>query len=274
MKSSFEAETDDLIQVLRHRHVFAALTEEPLERRQLEERLGVSRATSHRYVRTLEELGIIEKIDGRFVLTDLGTDIAETVATFETEVGTRLRLAPMMDAVSGVDPPVDIEAFEAATVTSVERGDPFAPLTRFFSLAQDATTLRAINTCSIAPTYLEEFKERILDGMQTELIDRPGIIADIMQRYPEKCVQVCVSGNLTQWIHEERDALPFGLVHFDDCVGIGLFDGTNGTLATFIDTDDPAAVEWATVVYDQYRSDSIQLDSSTVNGLQEALAQF
>ena len=274
MKRSFEAETDDLIQVLRHRHVFAELAEEPLERRQLEERLGVSRATSHRYVRTLEELGFIVKVDGRYLLTDLGTDVAERVSTFETAVGARLKLAPMIATMDGVDPPVDIEAFEDATVTSVELGDPFAPLTRFFSLAQDATTLRGINTCSIAPTYLEEFKERILDGMQTELIDRPGIIEDIMKRYPEKCVQVCVSGNLTQWIHEERDALPFGLVHFDDCVGIGLFDGTKGTLSTFIDTDDPAAVEWATEVYDQYRSDSIQLDSSTVDGLQEALAQL
>ena len=273
MKNTFEARTDELIQVLRHRRVFAELQEEALERRQLEDRLSVSRATSHRYVRTLEELGLIEKTNGRFVLTDLGTDIAATVATFETEVSARLRLAPMVDVMRGVTPPVDIAAFEDATVTSVEHGDPFAPLTRFVSLVQETETLRGINTCRIAPTYMDEFQGRILDGMRTELIDLPQILEDIMERYPEKCVQVCVSENLTLWIHEDRDALPFGLVLFDDRVGIGLFDTTKGTLEAVIDTDDPAAIEWATAVYSQYQSESSHLKNFTKKGLQNAVAR-
>ena len=273
MKSSFEAETDDLIQVLRHRHVFSELREESLERRQLEERLGVSRATSHRYVRTLEELGLVERIDGRFFLTNMGDDIAGTVATFETEIGSRLRLAPMVDVMENVTPPVDVAAFEDATVTSVERGDPFAPLTRFISLVQETDTLLGINTCHIAPTYMGEFQGRILDGMETELIDGPRVLEDVMDRYPEKCVQVCVSENLTLWIHEVRNALPFGLVLFDDHVGIGLFDSAKGTLEAFIDTDEPSAVEWANVVYTQYKSESTELENFTKQGLQDALAR-
>jgi predicted transcriptional regulator len=273
MKNSFEAETDELIQVLRHRHVFAELQAEVLERRQLEDRLDVSRATSHRYVRTLEELGLIEKADGGFALTNLGTDIAATVATFETEVSARLRLAPMVDVMRNITPPVDIAAFEDATVTSVEHGDPFAPLTRFVSLVQVTETLRGINTCRIAPTYMDEFQGRILDGMQTELIDLPQILEDIMERYPEKCVQVCVSENLILWIHEDRDALPFGLVLFDDRVGIGIFDTTKGSLEAFIDTDEPAAREWATAVYDQYQSESSHLENFTKKGLQDAVTR-
>jgi len=273
MKNSFEAETDELVRVLRHRHVFAELREEALERRQLEDRLDVSRATSHRYVRTLEELGLAERTDGRFVLTDLGADVAAAVVTFETEVGTRLRLAPMMDVLRGVTPSVDVAAFENASVTKVEHGDPYAPLTRFVSLVQGTETLRGINTCRIAPTYMGEFQGRILDGMQTELNDTPVVLADVMEHYPEKCVQVCVSGNLTLWIHADRGALPFGLVLFDDRVGIGLFDGTKGTLEAFIDTDEPAAVEWASAVYDRYRSESSRLENFTKQGLDEAVAR-
>ncbi len=271
MKNSFEAETDELIRILRHRHVFAELQDGALERRQLEDRLSVSRATSHRYVRTLEELGLIAKTDGLYVLTDLGTDIAATVATFETEVGTRLRLAPMVELMRDVMPSVDIAAFEDATITSVEHGDPFAPLTRFVSLVQETETLRGINTCRIAPTYMDEFQERILDGMQTELIDLPRILADIMERYPEKCVQVCVSENLILWVHEDRDALPFGLVLFDDRVGIGLFDTTKGTLEAFIDTDNRAGIEWATAVYTRYQSESSHLENFTKTELQNAV---
>ena len=272
MKRSFEAETDDLVQVLRHRHVFAELREGALERRELEDRLDVSRATSHRYVRTLADLGFVEKTDGRYALTDLGADVAGTVATFEAEVGTRLRLAPMVDAVRGVSPPVDVTAFEDATVTTVDGGDPFAPLTRFVGLVQGTETLRGINTCRIAPTYMEEFQGRILEGMQTELVDGPRILEDIMERYPEKCVQVCVSGNLTLWIRGGSDPLPVGLVVFDDRVGVGLFDRTKGVLEAFIDTADPRAREWATAVYDRYQSESIHLEDFTKKGLREAMA--
>lgn len=274
MTGSLETETDELVQVLRHRHVFAELQEGPLERRQLEDRLDVSRSTSHRYVRTLQELGLVEKTDGRYALTDLGAGIAEAVATFETEVGTRLRLAPMMDVVRDVTPPVDIAAFEDATVTSVDHGEPFAPLRRFVSLVQKTETLRGINTARIAPTYLDEFQGRILDGMQTELIDSPHITEDIMERYPEKIIQVCASENVTILIHEDEGTLPFGLVLLDDHVAIGLFHTTKGTLETLIDTDEPAAIEWATAVYDQYKSESTQLDNATLDSLKEAIARF
>jgi predicted transcriptional regulator len=273
MKSASEAETDQLIQVLRHRHVFGELKREALERRELEDRLGVSRATSHRYVRTLEEMGLIEQIDGAFVLTELGEDIASAVATFDAAVTTRLRLAPMFAVVHNVTPPVEIATFADASVVSVEYGDPYAPLTRFVSLVQETETLCGINTCRIAPTYMEEFQGRILDGMKTELIDLPQITEDIMESYPEKCVQVCVSGYLTLWMHEARDSLPFGLVLFDDRVGIGLFDTKKGTLESFIDTDETAAVEWATEVYDQYKSESVPLENFTKKGLQDALAR-
>jgi predicted transcriptional regulator len=272
MKSASEAETDQLIQVLRHRYVFRELKREALERRELEERLGVSRATSHRYVRTLKEMGLIEKIDGAFVLTELGEDIASAVATFDADVTTRLRLAPLLAVVRDVTPPIEIATFVDASIASVEYGDPYAPLTRFVSLVQETETLRGINTCRIAPTYMEEFQQRILDGMKTELIDLPQIAEDIMENYPEKCVQVCVSGNLTLWTHEIRDSLPFGLVLFDDRIGIGLFDTKKGTLNTFVDTDNTVAIGWATEVYDQYKSESVPLENFTKKGLREALA--
>ncbi len=158
-------------------------------------------------------------------------------------------------------------------MTHVERGDPYAPLTRFVSLVQATETLRGINTCRIAPTYMEEFQGRILAGMRTELNDTPLVLADVMDRYPEKCVQICVSENLTLWIHEDRDALPFGLVLFDDRVGIGLFDTTKGALEAFVDTDEQAAVEWANAVYDRYTAESSRLDTFTKKGLNEALAR-
>lgn len=271
MKTAEEAETDRLVQVLRYHPVFEALRREPLERRELEDRLGVSRATSHRYVRSLAEIGLIEKAGDAYRLTRLGEDVAAAVAAYDRAVRPRLRLAPLARAASGVSPPLDVEAFLDATVTSADHGDPYAPLTRFVSLVQETGSLRGINTCRIAPTYMEEFQGRILAGMETELIDLPGIIEDIMEHYPEKCVEVCVSGNLTPLVHPADGALPFGLVLFDDRVGVGLFDGTTGTLRTFVDTADRAARAWASELYAAYRGESAPLENFTKTGLREAL---
>ena len=273
MKSLFEEETDQLIQVLRHRHVLAELKTGALERKELEERLDVSRATSHRYVRTLEEYSIVTKENGRYALTDLGDELADAVAMYETTVGARLRLAPMVAALQSVNPPIEIEAFIDATVTDAKHGDPFAPLTRFITLVKQTDLLRGINTSRIAPTYMDEFRGRILAGMQMEQIEDPEIAEDVMERYPEKCVQVCVSGNLKIWIRELNDSFPLGLVLFDDSVGIGLFESKKGTLTTFIDTDERAAIEWANDVFSNYQAESVELTNFTKQGLRDALVR-
>lgn len=265
--------TDHLIQVLRHRDVLAELGREPIERRELQERLGVSRATSHRYVRTLEGMRLAKKTESGYVLTELGEDVASSVATFEEDVTTRIRLAPLADVIRNVTPPLDLDAFIDPSVKSVTQGDPFAPLSRFVSLVEETETLRGINAARIAPPYMEEFQRQILDGMKTELIEHPRIYEDIMESYPEKCVEVCASGYLTLWLRKPREVWPFGLVLFDNRVGIGIFNRQNETLELFVDSDTDTAVEWATDAYEQYKSDSVFLENFTKRGLRDALEQ-
>jgi predicted transcriptional regulator len=273
MQNVSDNETDRLIRVLRHRDALAELRQEVVERRELEDRLGVSRATTHRYVRTLEQMRLAEKTNNGYVLTELGEDIATAVATFENEVHTRIRLAPLVDVMRNVTPPMHLDAFTDASVESVTDGDPFGPLSRFVSLMEETETLRGINTCRISPPYIEEFQRQVLDGMETELIEHPRIYEDIMENYPEKCVEVCASGYLTLWLREPREVLPFGLVLFDNRVGVGLFNTENEMLDMFVDTDTDEAVEWATEVYEQYKSNAVHLDNFTKKGLYEALEE-
>jgi phage terminase large subunit-like protein len=41
----------------------------------------------------------------------------------------------------------------------------------------------------------------------------------------------------------------------------------------FVDTDTDEAVEWATEVYEQYKSNAVHLDNFTKKGLYEALEE-
>lgn len=257
-----------LAELVQRSPVLAALSAGPLDRRDLEERLDVSRATSHRITRSLEARGMIERVDGAFRLTELGEVARAAVDRFETEVTVAVRLAPVVEAVADVAP-LPLAAFADARETRADRGDPHAPVVRFVDLVRETGTLRGFDTWSLAPTYMGEVQERILDGMRAELVDPLAVVEDVMEHYPEKCVEVCVSGNLDIWLH---DSLPFGLAIFDERVGVAVIDPGTGTLRTFVDTDDRVARGWAETVFETYRDEAVFLEDFTKRGLQEATA--
>lgn len=72
-------DTDLLGDIVRHGPVLEALRQEPLDRGEIETRLDVSRATSHRFTQWLDEQGFVEKVDGRFELTGRGEAVADEV---------------------------------------------------------------------------------------------------------------------------------------------------------------------------------------------------
>lgn len=269
MSTIVPSDPDGFLELLRRAPMLEALRDRPLDRRELEARLGISRATSHRFTRWLGDRGLIERIDGEFQLTELGRTVTAAVTGFKTDVATAVHLAPVLEALSGSENPVPLAAFGDAVITTPDSGDPYAPMTRYLSLVGRTTTLRGFDTWAIAPTYMGEIQEHILDGMETELIDPRPIVEDGLDNYPERCVEVCVSGNLTIRLH---DSLPFGLAIFDDRVGIAVRDPETGALRAFVDTDSPAAREWAEAVYAGYEAESVHLETFTKKGLREALA--
>lgn len=190
------------IEVVKRAPMIAALREGAMDRRALEQRLGISKSTAHRNTNFLAEQGLIERSDGEYNLTAFGNAVAEVVATFEAEMQTTVRLAPLFDAISGVKPQCPVEAFFDATVTTSNNGDPFGPLARFVSLVQETETLRMFDSYAVAPTYMDEIHGRVLDGLTTEVIERPDIALDIMENYPQKCVELCASEFLTMRLHE------------------------------------------------------------------------
>lgn len=258
-----------LLDVVRRAPMLQALRNAPMDRRDLEEPLEITKSTSHRTTKALAEQGMVRRlVDGRYALTEFGQAVADTVAGFEAAMEANLRLAPVLDAVAGTDPPCPIEAFSGATVTTTDRGDPFAPLARFVTLVRETGSLRMIDSYAIAPTYIDEVHGRILDGLKTEVIERPAIAEDIMRNYPGKCVELCASKFLTMKLHTD---LPFGLVLLDHRVGIGVRDPATGAPTAFVDTNADEAREWAEALYDAFSREAILLDKFNPLALREAL---
>ncbi|WP_225335263.1 helix-turn-helix transcriptional regulator [Halomicrobium urmianum] len=249
-------DADLLGDVVRHGPALEALRAGPLDRREIEDRLDVSRATSHRLTRWLCERGYAEKADGRFRLTGTGEAVADEVLRFEANVGTVERLGPLLDAVCEDHQEFVVEPFVDATVTLAGPDDPYRPVDRFLALAAESETVRGFNTAPMAPTGAGEFHERVFDGGDVEVIYHPAAAERLVEAYPERAAAAAERGVLAL---RARADLPYGLAIFDDRVGIGGYDEATGLPHVFVDTDSPIAREWAERVYASVRDDSVLL---------------
>lgn len=250
-------DTDVLLDIVRHGSLLEALLEKPLDRREIEEYLGVSRATSHRFTQRLDELGFITKVDGRFRLTGQGETVAEEVLRFEANVQTANRLSPLLDCVCEERQGFVIESFVDATVTVAESDDPYRPVERFISLVRESDTFRGFNTTHMAPLVLGEFHQQVFEKTETEMVYLPHTAEKLFETYPERASDAIECGHLTL---RTRDEPPYGLAIFDDRVGIGGYDETTGLMKVFVDTESTIAREWADHVYASVKADCDPID--------------
>lgn len=268
MTTARPEDPDLLIDLIRRSPLLEELQQGALDRGELQDRLGVSRATCHRHTRTLDEFGVIERVDSHFQLTEAGRLLTDALTTFKRDARSAIQLAPVLDAVGDAPVEIDSEAFADATVTSAERGDPYSPVARFIALVRETETLRGLDVDAIAPLYMDEIQKRIVDGMETEDITHPGAVKDSLDGYPDKCIEACASGYLTVQLYDD---LPFGLAIFDNRIGIGVCERETRNIRVFVDTDSSAVREWAESVYEVYESEAILLEEYTQQGFREAI---
>lgn len=259
-----------LLEVVRRTPMLNALRQESLSPRELQDRLDISKSTAHRNATSLADRGLVQKSDGKHTLTAFGREVADLVSTFESDMETTVRLAPMLGAVSGTQPPCPIDAFANATVTTTDHGDPFGPVARIVALIRETDSFRMADSYAIAPAYIEEIQGRVLDGLEAEVIERPEVAEDIMENYPRRCVRLCGSEHYTMKLHDD---LKFGLVIFDHRIGIGVRDPRTGTPRVFVDTDAEEAREWAQAIFDAYWREGTRLDHFTPRELRDVIKE-
>lgn len=244
---------DLLVRIVRRAPMLEALRGGALDRRDLEDALGVSKPTVHRAAKSLMELGLVERPRGAFELTAAGADVADAVVDFETTTNAALRLAPLLATVETDAFEVDVDLFADAVVTLPDPGHPYRPVDRFMELVRETDSLRGFDSTTIAPANVEDVYRAIVDGMETELIYPPSVVESIVASNPQRGSKAVESGNLTLLVH---DSVPCGLAIFDDRVGLGGYDPETGMLRAFVDTDAPAARSWAENVYASFRAEA------------------
>lgn len=222
--------------------------------RELDDRLSASRRTLKRTLREMRSRGWVRDVGDEYELTALGGTLLAAYEEFRDRERIAERLRPVLERTPAAAVDLDVEALADATV--VDPGDdPTAPMDRLLDLRANATELR-----ECAPYLLYDSVEQMADRVTDERSppDVTLVLGDgdpAMDRFPtgyrEQFEAMADAPSVDIYTHPDDIRFAFGVA--DDhafVVGVAL-DGVDHTL---LESDDPAAVDWATRRFEAYRS--------------------
>lgn len=249
MPTSSEGEL--LETAIRRKPALALLTEGPHHRRELEEELGVSKATCHRIIRSFDEEELLRRTDDGYELTEFGRVVSEQMRQVEETVRAARQLEPLLEGVAASDVEFDIELFVNANVVRARSNDPYPPHERFMELFRESETLRNVGPTPVPPTMAEEIFDLLFsEGKKIELIKPKPILRKYVSEYADRGRKAAERDQLGSRIYGD---FQFGMSLFDDHVGLRGYDLDTGKILVFADTDDPEAVAWGEDVFDHFR---------------------
>lgn len=249
---------DDIEFLVRSEHrvtALEALAQRPRSRADLKAMTEASSSTIGRTLRAFEERDWIRRNGSEYETTELGTFVAagmrELVDRIETEQTLRGVWQWLPSEASGFT----VEMATDAVVTVAETDDPYHPINRFVSLLRETGRFQFVGfDVALLEPCKDELRQRIIDGMRTEVIDPPSGAQYVLANYREHCSAALESGNLTVRLHD--DLPPYGISLFDDRIAISCYDRDSGTVRVLVDTDAPEARDWAESTFESYRREA------------------
>ncbi|MDQ2050283.1 MarR family transcriptional regulator [Natronolimnohabitans sp. A-GB9] len=259
---SSKSPIDDIAYLARSEHrvpTLVALTEQPRSRSELCELTGVSSSTIRRTLGEFEDRAWIRKEGYQYVATSLGRAIATGMEELIAQVETEQKLRDVCRYLPDDVIEFTLEMSSETTVTVADHDAPYRPVSRFRSLLLETERFQFLGVdIALLEPCREEFRQRILDGMQAEIINPPNAARYILATYPELCSEILESGNLKPLVHDDVPA--YGLSFFDARIAVNDYDPDGAGVEVLIDTDTPAARKWAEAVYATYKAEARPLE--------------
>jgi predicted transcriptional regulator len=257
-----ESPIADIAYLTRSEHrtpTLVALTERSRSRSELCELAGVSSSTMRRTLDEFEDRTWIRKEGYQYVATCLGEAIASGMENLLERVETERTLRDVCHLLPDEVIEFTIEASSETTVTVADHDAPYRPMSRFRSLLLETDRFQFLGVdIALLEPCREEFRQRILDGMQAEIINSPEAARYILSTYPDLCSEILETGNLNPLVHD--DVPPYGISFFDHRIAVNDYAPDRAGVRVLIDTDTVRADEWAESVYTTYKSEARPLD--------------
>jgi predicted transcriptional regulator len=233
----------------------ATLATGPCDRSDLVEAVGVSRVTAQRMLDDFVRHGWVTVTveDRTYRATRTGSIISEAFEALLDTVDTTQRLAAVVPWL----PPefdVDLRRLTDARITLPTHGDPTAPVRRSTELMSEARVVRGLGT-GIAPDALRVNRDCLVDGGQSFEVVFSGGVLEVISSDPRMSgwLAEMLDAGATVYRHEDIGLL---LGEFDgEVVGFGVGD-ESGIPRGFIESRDPAMLEWFETTFRRYRDEA------------------
>lgn len=245
--------------------VLEALTEGPIERYELEETTGVTRATLGRILDDFEERGWVIEDDRQYETTQLGTYVSRAFA----DLLERFEPVPALNDVIQWFPEegfeFDLGCLSGAEIVRPTRNNALAPTTHITNQLRTADHAQLI-TYSVLPDIMEACWRGTAEGsLELESVLDQGALASLGAD-PQMVdhAQGMVESGQAEVFWYEGD-VPSTVFIVDDVVLLCL-SGGEGAPHAVIETDDETIREWAESTIDDYRREGERLDPTLFTG--------
>ena len=257
---------DDIEFIARSKHrisALEALSERPQSRDELSAVTGASPSTIGRMLREFEDRHWIRRNEHQYEATELGAFVTAGITELVDRIETGQKLSDVWQWLPIEAMGFTIEMASDAVVTVAESDSPYGPVNRFASLLREAEEFRFVGfDVALLEPCRDELRRRIVDGMQTEIIDPPSVAKYILSTYGEHCAESLESDDFSVLLHDELP--PYGVSLFDRRIAISGYNPDSGTVQVLIDTDAKAAREWAEATFESYRDEARALSLEQV----------
>lgn len=240
------------------------LTAGPIERRDLEERTGISRPTVSRILDDFEERGWVTRDRRRYEATNLGTaTVRELTALLERfdalqTVSEVIRWFPS----EGFD--FDLGRLAGAEVVRPSKSDTLAP-TRRIANRLDTADRACILSYAVIPAAMEACWRATIHGShRVDVVFDSEALATVAadSTMMDRSLEMLETGR-TRVFHHDGD-VPYVLFIIDGeavelCLG-----SEDGAPRAVIETTDETVRAWAESVFDSYRREANPIDPATL----------
>ncbi|WP_435117904.1 helix-turn-helix transcriptional regulator [Halolamina sp. C58] len=242
----------------RRQRAFAEFEEGNATRSDIQDALGVSRSTAFRVVNTFESLGLISRQNGTYELTPFGDVVHSETSRAIGTIRIARSLSPLLDALEETEEPIEIRAFDDATVTELEPGDPYKPMRRFLSLTEETSCIREFTPTTPDPAYQNTLYDRVRDDLWVAVLYPPSVVDQLRQEGDSEFERAREEGEFHVRV---SDPPAFRLVVTDERVYVGGYNDDASFLQLVVDTANPDVQEWATRCFESQWKRGTPFDS-------------
>jgi predicted transcriptional regulator len=244
---------DDLARTLHSRSdLLALLVEEPLSKRAIEERVDTSRSTVDRGIRDLEAVGLVERTNGGYAATPSGRLAAESRAAHVAELDGMDRAKPLLGVLDDDGDELDRRMLAGVEVERAEPPSTFAPLERLKDVIRHSDRYVGVSGNDTGTGFGEFFHEQVVEeGLDLSFVFTREMADHLETRLSTEIPEMRAEGFEMGVV----DQVPFGLgvgTADDWAMAAVLVYGPSSRLAGILFNENPAAVEWATGLFDRY----------------------